>query len=202
MTGVVPGAARRTTSANCRGLPLCDSKNVDDTQSRRSLIAKGAFLLDIGDVTHLLYFIHSGTIRYMIILPDSRQDVTKDFSFAPTFAASFGSSVQRQAARVGIMALTDYVLSIWPLPALTGQFDSHMEWQKLGRRLAEFLNLRKEDREIAFLTQTAEQRYAALADEFPAQIGTVPQHHLASYLGLTPESLSRLKARMAKRQNL
>ncbi len=201
MTGVVPGAARRTTSANCCGLPLCDSKNVDDTQSRRSLIAKGAFLVDIGDVTHPLHFIHSGTIRYMIILPDSGQDVTKDFSFAPTFAASFGSSVQRQAARVGIMALTDCVVSIWPLPALTGQFDSHMEWQKLGRRLEEFLYRRKEDREIAFLTQTAEQRYAALADEFPVQIGTVPQHHLASYLGLTPESLSRLKARLTKRLN-
>lgn len=80
--------------------------------------------------------------------------------------------------------------------------DDIIKWQKLGRQLAEFLYLRKEDREIAFLTQTAEQRYAALADEFPAQIGTVPQHHLASYLGLTPESLSRLKARMANRQNL
>ena len=168
-------------------------------QSRRSLIAKGAFLVDIGDVTHPLYFIHSGTIRYMIILADTGEDVTKDFSFAPTFAASFGSSVRAQAARVGIVALTDCVVSTWPLRALTDRFDAHIEWQKLGRKLAEFLYLRKEDREIAFLTQTAEQRYLALADAFPSQIGSVPQQHLASYLGLTPESLSRIKARIAKR---
>jgi CRP-like cAMP-binding protein len=135
----------------------------------------------------------------MIILPDTGQDVTKDFSFAPTFAASFGSSVLAQPARVGIVALTDCVVSIWPLRALTDLFDTHIEWQKLGRRLAEVLYLRKENREIAFLTQTVEQRYEALANAFPVQIDSVPQLHLASYLGVTPESLSRLKARIAKR---
>lgn len=100
---------------------------------------------------------------------------------------------------MGIVALTDCVVSIWPLRDLTDLFDSHIEWQKLGRKLAEFLYLRKEDRDIAFLSQTAEQRYVALTAQFPAQLGTVPQHHLASYLGLTPESLSRLKARIARR---
>jgi CRP-like cAMP-binding protein len=179
--------------------PPADQVSAFIGQSRRSLIAKGASLVDIGDVTHPLYFIHSGTIRYMIILPDTGQDVTKDFSFAPTFAASFGSSVRAQPAQVGIVALTDCVVSIWPLRALTDLFDTHIEWQKLGRRLAEFLYLRKENREIAFLTQTVEQRYDALANAFPVQIDSVPQLHLASYLGVTPESLSRLKARIAKR---
>jgi CRP-like cAMP-binding protein len=66
--------------------------------------------------------------------------------------------------------------------------------------LAERLYLRKEDREIAFLTQTPEQRYAALTQIFPGMIAQVPQRHLASYLGITPESLSRLKARLAQRR--
>jgi hypothetical protein len=58
----------------------------------------------------------------------------------------------------------------------------------------------QEDREIAFLTQNAEQRYAALRQEFPEEIAEAPQHMLASYLGVAPESLSRLKMRMAKRR--
>jgi CRP-like cAMP-binding protein len=170
--------------------------------ARRTLITKGDFLVALGDTTHPLYFVHSGEIRYMLIVPESGDDVTKDFSFAPTFAASFGSAVSGQPARVGIVAMTDCVVSTWPLQRLTALYDRHPEWQKLGRKLAEWLYVRKEDREIAFLTLTPEQRYTALTLTFPPIILQVPQLHLASYLGITPESLSRLKARLAKRASL
>jgi CRP-like cAMP-binding protein len=166
--------------------------------ARTSLIAKGGFLVQLGDATHPPYFIHSGAIRYMLIVPESGDDVTKDFSFAPAFAASFGSAVSGQPARVGIAAMSDCVVSSWPLQRLTALYDVDAEWQKLGRKLAEWLYVRKEDREIAFLTKTPEQRYAALTLKFP-KIAQVPQRHLASYLGITPESLSRLKGRLARR---
>ena len=167
--------------------------------ARTSLITKGNFLVELGDTTHPLYFVHSGGIRYMLIVPESGDDVTKDFSFAPTFATSFGSAVSGQPARAGIVAMTDCVVSVWPLWRLTALYDAHAEWQKLGRKLAEWLYVRKEDREIAFLTQTPEQRYATLMLTAPKLITQVPQLHLASYLGITPESLSRLKARLATR---
>ena len=166
--------------------------------ARRSVVPRGGFLVNLGDTTHPLFFIHSGTIRYMMILPESGGDVTKDFSVGPTFAVSFGSAVSGQPARVGIAAVTDCVVSVWPFRRLTALYDADPEWQKLGRVLAERLYVRKEDREIAFLTQTAEQRYAALTRTFPDLIAQVPQRHLASYLGITPESLSRLKARLAR----
>jgi hypothetical protein len=69
------------------------------------------------------------------------------------------------------------------------------EWQKLGRKFAERLYLRKEDREIAFLMQSADERYDALTSVFPPGFERIPQHLLASYIGVTPESLSRLKKR-------
>jgi hypothetical protein len=87
--------------------------------SRMSLIAKGGFLVELGDESHPLYFVHSGAIRYMLIVPESGDDVTKDFSFAPAFATSFGSAVSSQPARVGIAAMTDCVVSSWPLQRLT-----------------------------------------------------------------------------------
>lgn len=163
---------------------------------------KGTYLVDFGDITHPLFFVHSGIVRYLLIVPDTGEDVTKDFSFAPTFVASFGSSLLLQPSRIGIVALTDCATSIWPLHALTSQFDRDIEWQKLGRRLAEWLYLRKENREISFITQTAEQRYAALSEAFPDRISAVPQHYIASYLGITAESLSRLKARLARKAGL
>jgi len=174
---------------------------VDDfiAKSRQSVVPKGKFLVDIGDTTHPLYFVHSGIIRYMLIVPETGEDITKDFSFAPTFAASFGSSMSAQPSRIGIVALTDCATSLWPLHALTSLFDRDIEWQKLGRKLAEWLYLRKEDREISFITQSAEDRYLALRGVFSDRISAVPQHHIASYLGITAESLSRLKARLARK---
>jgi CRP-like cAMP-binding protein len=153
----------------------------------------------MGDTAHPLYFVHSGIIRYMLILPESGDDVTKDFSAGPTFALSFGSAVSGHSARVGIAAVTDCVVSNWPFSRLTALYEAHAAWQKLGRMLAERLYVRKEDREIAFLTQTPERRYVSLAHRFPDLVAQVPQRHLASYLGITPESLSCLMARLAAR---
>jgi CRP-like cAMP-binding protein len=169
-------------------------------EARTSLVARGDFLVELGETTHPLFFVHSGIIRYMLVLPESGDDVTKDFTFGPTFAVSFGSAVSGQPARVAIAAVTDCVVSIWPFRRLTALYDADAEWQKLGRKLAEWLYVRKEDREIAFLTRTPEERYAEFMLTFPAKMAQVPQRHLASYLGITPESLSRLKARLAKRR--
>jgi CRP-like cAMP-binding protein len=169
-------------------------------EARTSLVARGDFLVELGETTHPLFFVHSGIIRYMLVLPESGDEVTKDFTFGPTFAVSFGSAVSGQPARVAIAAVTDCVVSIWPFRRLTALYDADAEWQKLGRKLAEWLYVRKEDREIAFLTRTPEERYAEFMLTFPAKMAQVPQRHLASYLGITPESLSRLKARLAKRR--
>ncbi len=180
--------------------PPLDQVRYFAAASRTSLIPRGGALVQPGNTTHPLYFIHSGAVRYMLIVPATGEDITKDFSFAPTFAASFGSAVSGRPARVGIVAMTDCVVSSWPMSRLTALYDADPEWQKLGRKLAEWLYVRKEDREIAFLTQTADERHAALSQTFPDMIAKVPQRHLASYLGITPESLSRLKARLAKRK--
>ncbi len=69
-----------------------------------------------------------------------------------------------------------------------------------GRVLAERQYGRKEDREIAFLTQTPEQRHEELKLTFLDLITQVPQLPLISYLGIAPESLSRLQARLTGRK--
>jgi CRP-like cAMP-binding protein len=179
--------------------PPPDQVNSFVAGARALAVAPGKALVELGDVTHQLYFVHSGTIRYMLVLPNSGDDVTKDFSSGPTFAVSYGSAVSKQPARVGIVTVTDCILSVWPFEQLTALYARDPEWQKLGRLLAERLYVRKEDREIAFLTQTAEQRFVAFGQEFPGVASLLPQRHIASYLGITPESLSRLKARISTR---
>jgi hypothetical protein len=164
-------------------------------QGRRTLLEKNDFLARLGDVEHRLAFLHKGIVRYHVVVPSTGDDVTKDFTFAPGFAGSFGSMVRGQPVRVAISAVEDCVVTLWPHSLLLEHFERHAEWQKLGRKVAEWLYVRKEDRELAFLLQSAGERHDAMAREFPPEIARVPQHLIASYLGITPESLSRLKRR-------
>jgi len=171
---------------------------IDDfiARGRRALLAKGEALTELGSTTHRLAFLHAGIVRYHVIVPDSGEDVTKDFSFAPSFAVSFGSAVRQQPARVAVTAVEDCAVTVWSADALIQLLDTGgAEWQRFGRRVAEELYVRKEDRELAFLTDDANARYDAMLTQFAPVAARIPQHLVASYLGITPESLSRLKRR-------
>jgi CRP-like cAMP-binding protein len=167
-------------------------------KGRRKLLAKGEPLVHFGETEHRIAFLHSGIVRYHVVHPETGEEVTKDFSFAPGFSLSFGSAVREQPARVAVSAVRDCAVTLWPASLWFQVVNSHLEWQKLGRKFAERLYLRKEDRELAFLLQSADERYDALLALFPPEIEDVPQHLLASYIGVAPESLSRLKRRRKK----
>jgi CRP-like cAMP-binding protein len=164
-------------------------------RGRRSLLSKGDFLVQLGDTHHRVAFLHTGIVRFHVVNQATGDDVTKDFVFAPGLVTSFGSAVRNQPARVAISAVEDCAVTLWPFEELRKQMDGRLEWEKFGRKVAEWLYVRKEDRELAFLLQSADERYDALSAEFPAAVSRIPQHLLASYLGVAPESLSRLKAR-------
>lgn len=166
---------------------------------RRRLLLKGAFFTEIGDPAPAVGFLHKGIVRYCVVDAETGEDITKDFSVAPSFVVSFGSAVRGQAARVAIAAVEDCIVTSWPGRTLLDRFDRHEQWQKFGRKAAEWLYVRKEDRELAFLLRSPEQRYEALVAEFAEVVSRIPQHFLASYVGIAPESLSRLKRRKSAR---
>jgi CRP-like cAMP-binding protein len=169
-------------------------------KGRRTLLPRGESLVRLGDANHRVAFLHSGIVRYHLVHPETGEDVTKDFSFAPQFSMSFGSLVREQPARVAVSAVQDCAVTLWPGRAWLDAVNGNAEWQKLGRKFAERLYVRKEDREIAFLLKSAEERYHTLLAGFPPQVEEIPQHFLASYVGVAPESLSRLKKRSNKKK--
>ena len=67
----------------------------------------------------------------------------------------------------------------------------------LGRKSAEDLFLKKSNRELSFLTQTAEQRYLNLFTEQPLLLKHIPLKYIASYIGITPQALSRIRKRIS-----
>jgi len=165
-------------------------------KGKSRVLEPGDNFCHLGQRTHEVAFIQSGIVRYFILLPDGNES-TKDFSFKGSFTLSFGSAARQRPAEVAIAAVTRTELFVWPYQVLLDLYESNMEWQKVGRRIAEMLYVRKEQRELSFLLLDAEARYRQMLVEFGAQAGAIPQYHLASYLGLRPQSLSRLKKRIA-----
>jgi CRP-like cAMP-binding protein len=149
-----------------------------------------------GQPHHEIAFIRQGIVRYHVALP-SGDEATKDFSFAGGFTVSFGSATRGVPAQVAISAVTPVELLVWPWQTMTALYESSALWQRVGRLAAEALYVRKEQRELSFLLQSASERYREMHQRFGAQLEQIAQHQLASYLGIRPQSLSRLKRRIA-----
>jgi CRP-like cAMP-binding protein len=165
-------------------------------KGRSRALEPGDSFCRLGQEKHEVAFIQAGIVRYLVILPDGNES-TKDFSFKGSFTLSFGSAALNRPAEVAIEAVVRTQLLVWPYQVLLDLYDSSMEWQKAGRRVAEFLYVRKEQRELAFLMLDAEARYRQMRAQFGAEADAIPQYFLASYLGIQPQSLSRLKKQIA-----
>jgi CRP-like cAMP-binding protein len=168
-------------------------------EGRRLELDKGASLTAIGDASHRFAFVHEGILRYHVITPQGL-DVTKDFALAGTFTGSFGSALRNVPAEVAVTAVEPSVLTVWPFARSRELFSRNIEWERLGRRLAEMLYLRKERRELDFLLLDATGRFEAARRELGDAFARIPRHLLASYLGIAPESLSRLRAQKLKKR--
>ncbi len=171
------------------------------------LLAKGRpltlgpreFFCKPGQTRHDVGFLHEGLARYHV-LTERGDDVTKDFALPGRFVVSFGSAVQHQPAQVAISTVTASRFTVWPFEWLRSVLEGHVEWERFNRRIAEFLYVRKERRELDFLLRSAPERYEVARVELGPAFGELPRDMLASYLGIAPESLSRLRRRLLKKK--
>jgi hypothetical protein len=73
-------------------------------------------------------------------------------------------------------------------------FEKSNEWQKIGRLLAEMQYVDLEKRIASFQKESGSQRYETMLKRYPNYIKYIPLHYLASFLGVTPRHLSRIRA--------
>ena len=163
-------------------------------------VPAGTDLVRAGEVCHELWFIHEGTFRYYLLTHG--QEYTKDFSPRQSLCTALTSLVTQTPSQIYLGALENAHISVWDGEYILELFDSTLPWQTLARRLIQWLYIRKESREVSFLTENALERYQRFLREFPSIAGfedvseRVPQHHIASYLGMTPETLSRVRRQL------
>jgi CRP/FNR family transcriptional regulator, anaerobic regulatory protein len=157
----------------------------------RSLKRKEHFLRQ-GEICRSIGFIKSGYIRLYYLLDG--EDITKDFNFENNFCGSHASFSTLSPSRFNIVAMEDVVIEEINRADLYVLYDKYKSFERLGRLMMERMFDRKEQRESAFLQDDAEIRYADLLIQYPGITQRVPLKYIASYLGLTAETISRLRA--------
>ena len=169
-------------------------------RSKVLLVKKGETIVKEGQFCHSIYFIHSGFIS-LFLLKDGEEHV-KDFSLSGKFITAYTSMSTGQASQIFLRAEQDCVLSVWDAPYFQELIRQNPKWTLFAFRMAEYLFYRKEKREISLLLHSAEVRYQNMLNEFPSLPQEIPQYLIASYLGIKPQSLSRIRNIMAHRSKL
>jgi CRP-like cAMP-binding protein len=155
------------------------------------IIEKKEVLLQRGQVENYLSFINKGAVR--IFVPRPRQDLTFGFLFENEFVSAYDSFLKRTPSDYTISTLAP--TSVWQISYddLQDVYNNTQIGDLIGRKMAEKMFLIKAKREIALLGKTASQRYSDLFAERPRLIKDIPLQYIASYLGVSRESLSRIR---------
>ena len=152
---------------------------------------KGEFLIREGQVENCIYFLNKGTTRHYFI--KDGKEFTVDFQFEGDFVTAYYSFITREPSPVFIELLEDAEVVAITYQSLNAFYSKHPIGEKIGRLMAESQYVKRLRKEMDLLSLTAEERYARLMKKSPDLISNISVKHLSSYLGIQPESLSRIR---------
>lgn len=159
---------------------------------KKSLLNKKELFTKEGEYAKHIGFLEKGIIRSFIRTNDGKE-YTKQFFVAPTFIGAYSSLLTHQPNRIIQEAQTKCSLWKADYSKIVMLYDKHHEIERIGRKIAEFYYLEKEQSIIEFATLDATKRYALFKNRFPNIESKIPQYHIASYLGITATQLSRIR---------
>jgi CRP-like cAMP-binding protein len=139
-----------------------------------------------------IFFINKGIIRVLITDKEGTEH-TIHFALENQFIADYSNFIQQQPSFYTLQALEETEVVVLPRKAIDWGYQNLVEGQKMGRLIAEYYFIYQDDRIKNTYTRTPKERYDTISQVFPDIHNRVPQHMIASYLGITPIHLSRLK---------
>ncbi len=157
-------------------------------------LEKNTTLLKIGKVENYLSFVSKGIIR--LYIPRVKSDLTFGFLFENEFVTGYDSLLTQKPSEYQIETLTECILWQISKKDLEEVYEKTNNGNIIGRKMAENMFLIKSKREISLLSKTAEERYLNLFSERPKILQQIPLKYIASYIGVTPQALSRIRKRI------
>ena len=150
-----------------------------------------------GKIPNEIFFINKGLIRVTVTDNDGTEH-TIHFALEHQFIADYSCFLQIQPSLYTLQALEPTEVTLLSRSAIEWGYKNLREGQKLGRLIAEFYFMYQDNRIKNQYARTPKQRYDGITEIFPNIHNRVPQHMIASYLGISPVHLSRLKKQAAK----
>lgn len=155
------------------------------------------YVLLPGDTDYELMYVYEGLLRIYYIDEDGEES-NKAFPAEGMFAGPLATALLDIPSRYGIQALE-------PTRMLATNYDNyfdilerHPAFDRLGRKMLEWVLGQRELREQSLLQKSATERYTDFIEQHPDLVQRIPQYHIASYIGITEVSLSRLRRSLAQ----
>ncbi|MBP7738234.1 MAG: Crp/Fnr family transcriptional regulator [Spirochaetes bacterium] len=160
-------------------------------------VPAGTILLREGEIASILHLVIKGCLRTYFV-KDTGAEVTSQFFIESQVVASFESAVTRTPGNQYIEAIEDSTIAFIPMEELEKLFMNNATAiagfnRFIMNRLIYYMN-----QHASFILDSPEQRYLKLLKEFPGLASRLPQQYIASFLGITPVSLSRIRARLKR----
>ena len=155
-------------------------------------VTKGTFLIETGKQADRVFFILSGYLKYFKIL-DFTEELVIHLYAPNNFATSINGFFLGKKSEETLQTITDCEFLYISKSDLEKLYSTDCKWQTFGRKLMESFLIEKEERIIDQLSLTAQEKYQNLIKNQPNIIQNVPVKDIASFIGIQPQSLSRIR---------
>ena len=157
-------------------------------------IKKNEYFAIEGEYSSKLAFISAGIVR-AFYRNNQGNEYNKTFFSKKGFIGAYSSLITNQENKINLQCLTDCSFLVADFSNIKKLYDTNPKIERLARILAEQFFVSKEKREIEIVMLDATERYEIFQKEHPNLENRIPQYHIASYLGITPTQLSRIRAK-------
>lgn len=180
-------------------VPLNDQElELIDIYFEEITIKKKIFLLQDNKVCDFIAFIASGAIRHYHVKDGVEK--TCDISFKDSWVTDFQSFTYDIVGKMNLQAMEETTVYLIRKQNLYNLYKECSKYETFGRLMAEQVAQRATEIAMSLSSDKPEERFQNLLRKQPDLFQKVPQKHIANFLGISPESLSRIRNRLIKRE--